>query len=363
MSRPTKHPKTGVYLFRKVVPEDLRAIIGKTEEKRSLGTKDMSEAKVRHAAVAAEVEMRWRALRAKSDPLSKPEPLSHRQIVALAGEEYRSILGRMQDDPGEADVWGFALHAGRIRGEESEEALSGSIADALLLRKGIATDDDSRARLIRELAKAHQQVAQLLKRNAEGDYRPDPDAARFPELNCRGRQIRRPIASVKLLRRKGGMGAGPGGIVAGIKQKTLDAAIDADAVDENTTMKNMTAQQAATLYRYQVDYCLGRVGGSAALDGVGDKQAAAALCDTLFQFGDNGGADVIRQAVDAVTKTSSVETGRLGKTYYEKFCLLAQNPQTRQALSDALAEQREIRARHVNGDEIDVNRIQHFTFK
>ena len=131
MSRPHKHPRTGVYLFRKVVPEDLRAIIGKREEKRSLGTKDIGEAKVGHAAVAAEVETRWRALRAKSDPLSKPEPLSHRQVVALAGEEYRSILGRMQDDPGEAGVWEFALHAGRMRGEEGEEALGGLLGRSL----------------------------------------------------------------------------------------------------------------------------------------------------------------------------------------------------------------------------------------
>lgn len=36
MSRPFKHPKTGVYQFRKAVPKDLRPILGKVEEKRSL---------------------------------------------------------------------------------------------------------------------------------------------------------------------------------------------------------------------------------------------------------------------------------------------------------------------------------------
>ena len=40
MSRPHKHPKTGVYYFRRAVPADLRTIIGKREELRSLGTKD-----------------------------------------------------------------------------------------------------------------------------------------------------------------------------------------------------------------------------------------------------------------------------------------------------------------------------------
>jgi hypothetical protein len=39
MSRPWKHPNSGVYWLRKRVPDDLRALIGKREEKRSLGTK------------------------------------------------------------------------------------------------------------------------------------------------------------------------------------------------------------------------------------------------------------------------------------------------------------------------------------
>ena len=40
MSRPWKHPNSGVYSLRKGVPEDLRALVGKREEKRSLRTRD-----------------------------------------------------------------------------------------------------------------------------------------------------------------------------------------------------------------------------------------------------------------------------------------------------------------------------------
>jgi len=36
MSRPWKHPNSGVFWLRKGVPEDLRKIVGKREEKRSL---------------------------------------------------------------------------------------------------------------------------------------------------------------------------------------------------------------------------------------------------------------------------------------------------------------------------------------
>lgn len=40
MDRPWKHPDTGVYYFRKWIPLTLRPLLGKTVEKRSLGTKD-----------------------------------------------------------------------------------------------------------------------------------------------------------------------------------------------------------------------------------------------------------------------------------------------------------------------------------
>ncbi len=39
MARPHKHPRTGVYWFRRRVPERLRTVVGKTEEIHSLKTK------------------------------------------------------------------------------------------------------------------------------------------------------------------------------------------------------------------------------------------------------------------------------------------------------------------------------------
>jgi hypothetical protein len=64
MSRPWKHPNSGVYWLRKGVPEDLRMLVGKREEKRSLLTRDPAEAKRRHAeALACQSALDW-------DPLS-----------------------------------------------------------------------------------------------------------------------------------------------------------------------------------------------------------------------------------------------------------------------------------------------------
>lgn len=57
MSRPWKHPDSGVYWLRE--PEDLRALVGKREEKRSLQTRDPQEAKRRHTEALAELENRW----------------------------------------------------------------------------------------------------------------------------------------------------------------------------------------------------------------------------------------------------------------------------------------------------------------
>lgn len=175
MSRPVKHPKTGVYYFRKAVPEDLRALVGKREEKVSLGTKNPADAKLAHARIAEEVEARWRALR------SQPEPLTQKQVVALSGEVYREWLGLFTDNPGGPDVWSVLLEVQRdAKAAEKLDAWVGPTVDDLLLRRGLRTDDGSRIKLIGEVDRAIIQAAKQLRRNAEGDYRPDPDADRFP---------------------------------------------------------------------------------------------------------------------------------------------------------------------------------------
>jgi len=48
MARPWKHPNSGVFWLRRRVPDDLRQLIGKREEKRSLGTRNPEEAQRRH---------------------------------------------------------------------------------------------------------------------------------------------------------------------------------------------------------------------------------------------------------------------------------------------------------------------------
>jgi hypothetical protein len=59
MTCPWKHPDRGYYWFRKRVPDNLRSLLGKREERFSLGTRDPSEAKRLHVLKLAEVEERW----------------------------------------------------------------------------------------------------------------------------------------------------------------------------------------------------------------------------------------------------------------------------------------------------------------
>ncbi len=103
MSRPWKHPDSGVYWLRKGVPEDLRALVGKREEKRSLGTRDPIEAKRRHAEALAEIEERWANLR------SGPKILTEREAHQLAMVVHDRWLQQHVDNPSQQTAWNVDL--------------------------------------------------------------------------------------------------------------------------------------------------------------------------------------------------------------------------------------------------------------
>ncbi len=60
------------FLVRRRVPKDLLSIVGRREEKASLGTKDVGEAKRRFAEHAAMIERRWESLRAGVQRMKHP---------------------------------------------------------------------------------------------------------------------------------------------------------------------------------------------------------------------------------------------------------------------------------------------------
>lgn len=144
----------------------------------SLRTKLAAEAKQRFTKALAAIERQWEALR------RGPASIPHKTLVALAGQHYRRGVGIVEDEPGEPTVW-EAMRGLRERLDASLEARQewyGPTADALFAANGLNADVTSRLRLIEELHSAAKQSAEVNYRKAKGDYRPDPDAGRFPEL-------------------------------------------------------------------------------------------------------------------------------------------------------------------------------------
>ncbi|MBB2696102.1 UNVERIFIED_ORG: integrase [Rhizobium esperanzae] len=198
MSRPTRHKVTGIYQFRQRVPKHLIPLVGKKEEKASLGTRDPQEAKIAHARMLAVTEARWRQLSAGTISLSQ------KQAVAMSGEIYRSMIAASEDDPGsphlrEAGLVGDYLH---LRPEKvkivrlsKDDALVEQVLETYrtrrndraineyLKRHGYQLDEPSVELLRKAVAQAVLQAKEHLLRMANGDYRPDPDADRFPKLD------------------------------------------------------------------------------------------------------------------------------------------------------------------------------------
>lgn len=159
----------------------------------SLRTRDPQEAKARQAVAVAYLEGVWRSVR------EGPRRLTHKEAVALAGEAYKDLVERTEDDPTIAEGWAIRevqnLQAefgkyGRAglriapsddeRKRQSIEELFGPSADTLLARRGLVVDEGSRQRLIEQMLAADRQASLYILRKAEGDYSPDPQASRFP---------------------------------------------------------------------------------------------------------------------------------------------------------------------------------------
>jgi len=165
----------------------------------SLRTHDPAEARRRNFAVDDYLGNVWQALRQEA-----PVPLTHRQATALAGEIYRAWIdgeGRervtaVEHIPGEGwrrvdephtqpEEWEALLrYWGRV-GTSSEpkklERALGPLVDRLLLARGIKrVDQPTREILLAAFWQAARDAFETRKRNAEGDYSPDPKSGRFP---------------------------------------------------------------------------------------------------------------------------------------------------------------------------------------
>jgi hypothetical protein len=212
MSRPWKHPTTGVYWLRKRVPVDLHVRVGKREEKRSLKTRDPAEAKRRHLQALSDLEVQWANLRAG------PRTLTEREAHDLATVVHDHWLKIHRDNPSEQNVWPTSLGERVFKprppigtGRSVTEIVRAGIddgsfkimdlekwcfvqADELIHARGLLIDETGRARLAKAIAAAVQRASVTLDRYARGEDEPEtiriaagPDRANRPICRSPGR--------------------------------------------------------------------------------------------------------------------------------------------------------------------------------
>ena len=101
-----RHPNSGVYYFRRAVPDDIRATIGKTMVKQSLRTRDVAEAKRRALPIAMRTETDFQTARERRSALPRNDltEAERARLVAsylhmrLSEDEARRIRGSKEDD-------------------------------------------------------------------------------------------------------------------------------------------------------------------------------------------------------------------------------------------------------------------------
>ncbi|MBI2254388.1 MAG: tyrosine-type recombinase/integrase [Proteobacteria bacterium] len=175
MASPWLHPKTGVWYYRRVVPTALRPIIGKTEYRISLKTKDLKEAKRRYPDAAAKVDAALVA--AEGGPVR----LTNEQVHALAGEWLQRELERLKADPDEKECDLLLDQMAHAAEKGLEAANVSSELNALLQSENLVIDLDSRSRLVPRLFWNKVKLLNSLKAMAHGDYSPDATLDTLPK--------------------------------------------------------------------------------------------------------------------------------------------------------------------------------------
>ena len=176
MASPWKHPKTGVYYFRRRVPAKFVEQVGRKEVKKSLRTKDPEEARRRFVIEWQRTDDEWLGS-------VKTLPISNKQISALAGVFYREFVDMLYEEPGETYLWDIFIDKFDESWDlERIRRYYGSTADRLLRRHGLVADEYGRDRLMQRLHETQKLAGRTNRQRSMGNYGPDPYEDSFPEL-------------------------------------------------------------------------------------------------------------------------------------------------------------------------------------
>jgi hypothetical protein len=183
--------------------------------KFSLRTRDQGVAKAREGVARSELHKLFNAVG------RGPTTITYRQMVALAGSVYNLFADTFGENPGRPEKWAAWKAFNRAAGEgritsapsvqqepfdeieaaknrfgadlttginslprnetvEGLESRFGEITNWVLAHHDLEVDEQTRKALLVEVYKAAQDAGYRLKREAEGDYSPDPKQERFP---------------------------------------------------------------------------------------------------------------------------------------------------------------------------------------
>jgi hypothetical protein len=125
--------------------------------------------------------------------------LTHRQIVAIAGELYCEMVVQNSDGLGRPSGWEQSLQdlvrrkrplVGGVPLGLHYTTEFGSEVDAFLRKCDVPLVGQWREDFVQEYVAASEQAGIRLLKNAQDDYRPDPDRDRFGEFERSGKGTR-----------------------------------------------------------------------------------------------------------------------------------------------------------------------------
>ena len=184
MATPWKHPKTGIYWLRRAVPLDIRAVVGKREEKVSLKTRDPAEAKRSFVAEMAKIEDRWARLREPERTLTAYE-LHKISLDAYKwcfdqggtpGLSWDVNLGDYLwlDDPLDLGTAFSPEVIARDLRKDQHRAWCMRRASEFLSSSGVRVGASDGLNLAKAIAQGAHRATLAIQARARGDFSPDP---------------------------------------------------------------------------------------------------------------------------------------------------------------------------------------------
>ena len=117
LGTPKRHPESGIFWFRKRVPDRLKSLVGKSEVKLSLRTRDLGIARIKYLETSLQIERDWAQL---TNPLIGAATLQFAvDQDMLSNNPAAGILVRVKDTLHERDK-GFS-------GEEARTILAATL--------------------------------------------------------------------------------------------------------------------------------------------------------------------------------------------------------------------------------------------